>query len=202
MKFAANLLILIGFCVGTLGAAGFHSPYNSSTHGLGPGEMGTVTIPADQGILDNEEYATLLFLLGLGMLIAGGFLTKAAKGSAGLVEGDHHAQGNALLGHLTGIEASLRELHGKASSMNSSELHQAITDVSEGPIYDLTSEFEHWTQVLGFDRYSQVWTGVASGERLVQRAWSMETDGHSEEAIAELDYAARAFAEAKGALNS
>jgi hypothetical protein len=198
MKYAANLLILIGFCLGTLGATGFHNPaLSANAPKLEAGYAVEVIEGSSDEAPNREEHAMLMFLIGLGVLIGGGFMTKFANGSTGLAAEDHHAQDAALVGQLLAIESSLRELHGKAADMVSADLHQAISDMSEGPIYEVTSEFEHWTAILGFDRYSQVWTGVAAGERLVNRAWSMETDGHAKEAIEELKFAADAFAEAQ-----
>ncbi|MDF1838744.1 MAG: hypothetical protein P1V35_12810 [Planctomycetota bacterium] len=202
MKFVANILIIFGLCLGTLGAAGFHSPSISANgqQGTEVTDPGTTTENAAAASGDSapsrESEAMLFFLGGVGLLIGGGVLSKFASGSGAIAQEEQHAQGAALLGQLGHIEEVLRALHGKAATMDHAELHKEITVISEGPIYDLTSEFEHWTEILGFDRYSKVWTGVAAGERLVHRAWSMDTDGHSEEAIEELRFAADAFSDA------
>ncbi len=216
MKFVANILIILGLCLGTLGAAGFHSPSISANAPAKPGPEAEAAeeateasetpdgdaSPAKDQEPGREKHAMLFFLVGVGVLIGGGVLSKFAGGSGGMAREEQHAQGTALMGQLTHIEESIRQLHSKAADMAPADRHQALTALSDGPIYDLTNEFEHWTQVLGFDRYSRVWTGVAAGERLVHRAWSMDTDGHSDEAIDELKFAAEAFAEAHGQLKA
>ncbi len=197
MKYMANALILLGFCIGSLGATGFHNPaLSASGLKVAQGQEAPKTGP------DREDHAMLLFAIGLGTLLVGGFMARSSKAGTSMEAGEQHTHGAALLKQITAVQQALSELHAKASSLSPEERHLAISDLSEGAIYDLTSEFEHWIEVLGFERYSQVWTGIATGERLVNRAWSMETDGHAKEATEELGLAATAFANARTALGS
>jgi hypothetical protein len=62
--------------------------------------------------------------------------------------------------------------------------------------FDLTTRNDELVQLIGFSDYARVWEGVATAERLLNRCWSMITDGHPEEGLEELPLARRSIEQA------
>lgn len=162
MKILPNLLIVAGFCLGTLGAAGFDEP--------------------------PEDYAVLYLVLGMIFLIAGGLAARSARRAPG----EHVGGGSGVEGFLATIETirdAVVKLDDGRATLSSAEIHGRIDDLLRDDYFDLTSRNEELIALLGFNNYAKVWDGVASAERLLARCWSMITDGHDEEGLSELPLA-------------
>ena len=226
MKIAATVLILIGFCLGTLGAAGFQAPVESASlvkkamAGEVPGHPMT-EIPEEgkleavrerlvalrESVEDSdapadaelraffeapvEAGAPWMFGGGILLLILGGFLTRLHTTSTLATESQAGRQ--VLQDRIAAVRDQLVSLHGNATAMGRAQVQKELTELIEGPMYDLTSEFEHWTKLLGFETYTRIWEHVASGERLTHRAWTLYTDGYPEEGHPEIQFAHEAF---------
>ncbi len=161
MKPFSGLLLTAGFCLATLGAAGLSDP--------------------------PQTHAAVFFGAGLAALVLGGLLgrlavrnTREARRSAGAEERQRLAQ------LLESIRESIRAVESAAERMERSDIHRRVDELIGGPFFELTSRHEELIQNLGFKTYARVWDGVAVAERLLNRSWSMLTDGWTEEALQEL----------------
>ena len=186
MKHLATIVIVIGFCVGTVGAAGFHEPRKAA------GGAEAALVPAEDRP-HTEELAWPLFLGGVVLLVAGGFLGRMQAG--GTAVGAEHVASEraAYLAQLTVIRDKVVAIEEAARAPGVSEraVRDRIDALLRDEYFDFTSRNEDLTKLLGVGDYARVWEGVAVCERLLSRAWSMATDGWPEEGFAELP-AARA----------
>ena len=161
MNSIAQFLVVVGFCLGTLGAAGF----------------GDTVEPA----------AWPLIIAGIGGLAAGGMLqrrtAKAGAAEEDRGEGSPSAQFEAAL---AAVGAGVAELAEAAGSQPAGETREQIDLLLGGAYFDLTSRNEEWMSLLGFSDYAAVWDGVAGCERRLSRCWSLITDGFPEEGLLEL----------------
>ena len=80
-------------------------------------------------------------------------------------------------------------LDGEREGLDELALRARVEEILEGELFEVTSRFEATLTTLGFTDYAAVWEGVANAERLLNRAWSMATDGHLAEARAEVPLA-------------
>ncbi|HPF12820.1 MAG TPA: hypothetical protein P5218_03090 [Planctomycetota bacterium] len=201
MNFLARILVLIGFCLGTLGAAGFHSPKLSATSipTVDPtAPEGTPPVEPDAALLESkqEKGAPWYFGAGLGLLLLGGGYLKFA-GKTTSVAGAGAQEGRAdLKRRIQEVHSELVQLSMSARDLSPVQMRGVINDLNEGALYELTSEFERWTQLLGFEDYARIWAHVATGERLTNRAWTLYADGFPLEGREELLLASQAFEEA------
>lgn len=172
MKRLATLLIVLGVCVGALGAAGFHTPHGAS----GPDRP------------SREPYALAVFLLGIVSLGAGGVLTRQALRSRAGRE-TLHAEKQTYLRELRAIRDIVVELDEQRTTMEPEAIRKRIGNLLGEEYFDLTSRSDDLIRLVGFNDYARVWDGVATAERLLARCWSMITDGHPEEGVTELPHA-------------
>ncbi len=185
-----NLLIVLGFCVGTIGATGFHSPADSANaQGLTAGEE-----PA------TESYAWAFLMGGMVLLGAGAVLGRGAKDDA-------HAGGKsgavaAIRKELVEIQSLVVGLDESKGTLENAELMARIDDMRTGILFDLGSRSDSFASQIGFDAYAHIWGDFATCERLLNRCWSMAADGHSDESRAELPLARAAIDSAVGSCAS
>ncbi len=165
LEIVAKLIIIIGFCTGTVGAAGMSAP----PEGAAP------------------------WLLGLGVVgifvggIWGRLLGRKAVGEGG----DHVENREKLCRQLEAIRDIVVDLDEKKAELTRDELTQRIDQMMKNEYFDLTSRHEELMKLLGFAEYARIWEKVATAERLLNRVWSIATDGHLEEALEELPTARR-----------
>ena len=167
MKLLVTLILVVGFCLATVGAAGFDK--------------------------ETESLALPFFAGGLFLTAVGGFAWRQARRAAPASEGGGDVRVAGLVQGLETIVEDVRQLDGRKSALSAEDFRQRLDEISSGDFFDLTSRSEEYVGILGFRCYARVWDGVAVGERLLYRAWSMATDGHQEEAMAELPLALRAL---------
>lgn len=141
-----------------------------------------------------EEGAAWLFAGGLVLLLAGGYLARQEQKASGARDSQEGRK--VLHGQIQAVRDDLARIRELATHSDGAEVRSQLTTLQEGQLYDLTSNFEHWTKVLGFDDYARIWAHVASGERLSNRAWTLYTDGYPTEGRAEIALAELAFEEA------
>ena len=164
MKLLANLVLVLGFCVGTVGAAGFAEP--------------------------RESLALPLLAVGLAGVFAGGFLTRWARRAA--VEDAAPGAGGRLglfRDLLEKIRVGVEGLDREKESLPADDFRERIDRLLREEYFDLTSRNDELASLVGFAGYARVWEGVATAERLLARAWSMATDGYLAEARGEIPLA-------------
>ncbi len=172
MKNFANFLVVLGVCLGALGASGFHTPASGE---------GT-----------REDNALTLFAFGIAALAVGGFISLKNRRAA-VAPGTAHAGKLAILAELEAIRSIVVELDDGRAHLSSEAVRERIDALLETEYFDLAEKREELIQLLGFSGFAKVWDGVAVAERLLARAWSMCTDGHDEEGFAELPLARAAL---------
>ncbi len=166
MKALAQFLIVIGFCVAAIGAAGFdRTP---------------------------EPEAIPLFAGGLVALAVGAVLGKrAAKASDVAALGSGPSEGLAIRSRIEGIRDMVIELDDQKAQLSSADLCARIDSLLRNEYFDLASQNDEIAKALGFSDYAKVWDGIAVAERLLARVWSIATDGFLEEALESLPDARR-----------
>jgi len=206
MKFLSSLLMVIGFCVGTLGAAGFQTPRLIDAAESTDGRVDSAeSAPASERAPAVEEsreaggFETLawpLFLSGIGAMLVG-WILKFILATRTRDEVAHGA------GDLTGTQAillgilSLRDqVSGIASGTDPGDTQEQVGALLSGDFFDFTARHEEFATALGFTDYARIWDGVARSERILARSWSMLADGHEEEGLAELPLALASLEEA------
>ena len=195
MKLLTNLIIVVGFCLGTVGGAGFHAPIGEEP----PAETGGLS----SVLANTEPNAVLMFAGGFALLFVGGFLARSQKKAALEETG---ASGGGLKEWLAAQLATIRELvvelDERKADLSPEEMRERISDLLGGEYFDLTDKTEELSGTLGFDAYARVWEGVATAERLLSRVWSMSTDGFHTEGVEELPRARREIERAASAATS
>lgn len=170
----ARLVLVLGFCAGTVGAAGFARPV--------------------------ERLAWPLFVGGLLLVLAAGLFLRARSRRRLQAEagGEHGRAG--LAAALARIAAEVDQLAAAAASLDQHALCARVDELLAGPYFDLGGRNDDYARALGPRDFARIWEGFAISERLLARCWSMATDGHLAEGRAELPHAreqiARAAAEA------
>ena len=160
MKALAQLLIVAGFCVAAIGAAGFDKKL--------------------------EPEAIPLFAGGMIALFIGAFL---AKSTAKTAVTETQSGDLAIRSQVEGIRDIVIELDEQKANLSSEVLCERIDNLLRNEYFDLASRNDEIAAQLGFNDYAKVWDGIAIGERLLARVWSIATDGHHEEALESLPQA-------------
>ncbi|RMH04333.1 MAG: hypothetical protein D6702_03405 [Planctomycetota bacterium] len=167
----ARLVLVVGFCLATVGSAGFAEPVEDGAWGL--------------------------LIAGLAATVAGGLALRALQRrriAAGAAGGGLAPAG--LAAALTEIQREVQSLAAAAAGLGPAELAARIDPILSGPCFELGSRNEAYARLLGAEAFARVWSGFAVAERLLARAWSMATDGFPEEARAELPRAEEAISAA------
>ena len=170
MRLFAKFLLVLGTCLAAVGAAGFTE--------------------------NPENEAWVFFLGGLILCFAGTrFQRISIQEEAGPA---HHSA--AVMGGLRGrLRAALKAtifLDETCDEIGEEEFCSRLDELLRGEFFEMGGRVEEYQRLLGFADYSRVWEGVAIGERLLSRAWSMATDGHLEEAFMEIPLARAALSRA------
>jgi hypothetical protein len=170
MSVVPNVLVVVGFCLGTLGAAGFNQP--------------------------REPYALALLGFGMILLVAGGLWGRHAKRSrAAAAEGSSLAGFQASV---EAIRDKVVELDRGRGTLAPREIHRRIDALLRDEYFDLTSRSDELIGLVGFNAYAKAWDGIATAERLLARCWSMITDDFPDEGLAELPLARESLDHAAG----
>jgi hypothetical protein len=173
MKSFGMLLVVLGVCVGALGASGFHRP-------------------DDGGPATREDHALTFFVFGAVALGVGGYLVRVSRRIA-VGDGSERGQHGVYREELGRIQAIVAGLDEGRASLDAEEIRSRVGDLLAQEYFDLTSKSDDFAQLVGFNTFAAVWDGVAVAERLLARCWSMCTDGHAEEGLAELPLARAAL---------
>jgi hypothetical protein len=167
MKLIANILFILGFCVATIGGAGFADSI--------------------------ENGALPLFLGGLVAMLIGGLIIRRITHAAAHEEGGDGLSEEGLIKAIREVRDQVHQLDGQSRDLNAHGLAEAIDKILRGPCFDLGARNEAYMRVLGNAIYVRHWEGFAVGERLLARAWSMAADGAVEQSRAELPKSLREF---------
>tara|TARA_B100001750_G_scaffold247152_1_gene271933 strand:- start:242 stop:862 length:621 start_codon:yes stop_codon:yes gene_type:complete len=166
MRVIIHLLIIVGFCAASLGAAGLGKPSDADSV--------------------SQSMAVTIFITGSLLLVICGLVTKSLKKSAGAEDTEANEPADDFASLLAEISREIRQLDDSRAGLAPAELTERINSLLKNQYFDLTSRNEELAALLGFSVYATIWDGVASAERLLLRAWSMATDEHFDEAIQEL----------------
>jgi len=160
-----RLLFIAGFCLATVGAAGFTSP--------------------------REPQALPFLIAGLVVVAFSGLVQKRMRrhADAAGVDGLTRAQ---LAAAVTEVLEGTRRLEAEAAQLENAELGARIEQLA-GRCAEIGAVNEDYIRLLGLREYTRIWDGFATGERLLSRAWSMSTDGFPEPARLELPRARAHF---------
>lgn len=172
----ANSILILGVCLGVIGAAGFTEPVQEGAYGF--------------------------FAAGLVACTIGGLLLRRESRS----RGDGNAHAAAAVGDLQQrVESIARRVGGIEASMaglDAGSFAKQVDELLAGEYFELGSRSDDYIQLLGFGKFTRVWGGVAVAERLLARAWSMATDGFLDEAQEEIPLARAQLASAVQAAES
>ena len=80
------------------------------------------------------------------------------------------------------VVSECEQLAANAPTMDADALHRAIDPISAGALYRVVEGREAVNAALGLGGFAEVYGPLASGERLLNRAWSAAVDGSLEEA--------------------
>lgn len=156
----ANSILILGVCLGVIGAAGLTDPVQDGAYGF--------------------------FAAGTVACVAGGVIFRRATRAGGessayaaAAVGDLQQRLESIARRVSSIEERMSELEGPAFC-------DEVNGLLVGEYFELGSRAEEFSQLLGMSRYTQIWGGVAVAERLLARAWSMATDGALDEAREEI----------------
>ena len=138
---------------------------------------------------------------GLAVIGAGIAMTRraAARGGAeGTAAGSVHAAGEALAGLLGRVQA----LRARASTESLEAIAREVEALQTTGVEVVAASQEDFVRAHGFLRYASVMGPLATGERLLYRAWSAASDGHRPEVESALGQAEPYVAEAHEAMKS
>jgi len=169
MRFLPNLLIVVGFCLGTLGAAGFDA--------------------------QPERGALAYLVVGMAMLVVGGVWERRMQSSRDGAT-DHASSLSGFMRAVDAIRDKVAQLDDAKGTLHPEEIRSRIDHLLGEELFDLTSRNEEVIALVGFNAYAKAWDGVATAERLLARCWSMITDGFAEEGLEELPLARAAIDQA------
>jgi len=160
MKYIAQLLFIGGFCLATVGGAGFSDPI--------------------------EKKAMVMFGIGLALCLIGGIILRRATHAEAHEKAADGLSEEGLSKSIDVIVSEVRSLLTDADVLDAKQLCIRIDAILQGSFFDVGSRNEDYMRVLGNTVYTQYWDGFAVSERLLARAWSMAADGALHEARAEL----------------
>ncbi len=176
-----NVLVVIGFCLGAIGATGFHSP-TASANGQG--------LEAE-GAPNTENYAWAFLVCGIALMGGGAFLARGARADSD--DGGKSGAIAAIREDLLRVQSLVTGMADSSDPIDDAQLMARIDEMRTGVLYDLGSRSDSFASHIGFDAYAQVWGDFAVCERLLNRCWSMTADGHGDEGRAELPLARAAI---------
>ncbi len=165
MELLLRALLILGFCVGTVGAAGFGESIEAMAWPLFGGGLALV--------------------IGAGLILRLRLKRRDAEGEGSI--GVELAETVARIAH------EVDALAESASELGREEFCRRTDALLNGPFFDLGSRNEELLRRLGAGVYASIWDGFATAERLLARAWSMATDDHLAEGLEELPRARRAI---------
>lgn len=158
MQVLLRLAFLIGFCLATLGAAGFASP--------------------------REPEAAWFLAIGLVLVMTIGVVQRAQRRrSESVAAGGLTRSG--LAQDLDALLTAARTLSSGAAGLTDTDLVARLEGIAVS-CSAIGTKNEEYQRLLGLKTYVRVWDGFATGERLLARAWSMAADGYVADARLEL----------------
>ncbi|MCA8980889.1 MAG: hypothetical protein H6831_05395 [Planctomycetes bacterium] len=137
------------------------------------------------------------FLASIGIIGAAIALKRGSRDEA--VSSDGGTPAAALHGALEELVRESARLAETASKLDAEALHAAIDPIHSGALYRLVEGKDSAQASLGLIGYAHVYGPLATGERMLNRAWSAAVDGYVEEARECAERAAPHFAEALSA---
>jgi hypothetical protein len=156
----ARIVLVAGFCLGAIGASGFAEPV--------------------------EPRAWPMFLIGVGATVVGGLALKIHTRRAASARSESGLSREGLGADLERLAREVVRLDEEREDLDPVDFCARIDALLVGPYFEIGGRSEDYARVLGAARHARIWEGFAVSERLLARAWSIATDGHLEEARAEL----------------
>lgn len=165
MMLILRIVLIFGFCLATLGAAGFADPV--------------------------EAAAPWMLGIGMGSLAVSGFMLRRLTHEAAHAEQGSSLSLEGLIAEVSALSKRLDTLAADGIDLDRAAICERVNELLHGPFFEIGSRNEAYIRALGNADYVSVWDGFAIAERRLARSWSLATDGHLEEARAELPAAAR-----------
>lgn len=123
-----------------------------------------------------------LYGVCLGLMVFGMIFLRMAAGAALEQAGDKHASDIAVLQQsLSSLIDKVRGFESRSSDEDQLTVHQRIDDELMDDINTFVDARESMIPKLGMQRYANVMSPFANGERLLNRAWSASADGYVDE---------------------
>lgn len=137
------------------------------------------------------------FLIAIGIIGAAIALKRSSRDAVSVGSGETPAAAvHAALMTLFDESTKLAE---SVPRMSVDEIHRAIDPIHSGSLYRILEGKDSVQAALGLAGYAHVFGPLASGERMLNRAWSAAVDGYVDEARDCAQKAAPHFAEALSA---
>lgn len=165
MALFLRILFIAGFCLATVGAAGFTSP--------------------------REPEALPFLIAGLVVVAFTGLMQKRVRRQADAAGGSGLSRAQ-LAAAVAEVLEGTRRLEAEAGRLENAALGARLESLA-GRCAEIGSVNEDYIRLLGLKEYTLIWDGFASGERLLNRAWSMSMDGFPADARLELPRARAHF---------
>lgn len=145
----------------------------------------------------------LVVVAGLVVIVVGIVAKRSAEAaSLDASFGEAGASGGASEASLAELAARVKAL---ADEVETAELASVATRVSalqEGPVTAFSATQDDFVRRHGFQAWATVMAPLATGERLLFRAWSAASDGHRGETVAAVRQALPCLEEAAEALSA
>lgn len=160
---------------------------------LGLGFMGAAFFATETVKSVNWIYYGLSFVLG----VAGVILLRVTSHSQ--VTSSHKLETDIQTLH-TAISTVVKELSAFISDWETTDVydvHDQIDARLMAPINDFVMAREAMIPVFGLNGYAEVMTRFATGERMINRAWSASADGYIDEVWASIELARNHLSDAQ-----
>lgn len=138
--------------------------------------------------------------LAAGLMIAGMVLVRIGRRATADDHARHAADLDVLAASLDRLAANVAEFARTEVDLDLVRIHARIDAELMADLDSFVSARESMIPRFGMQRYADVMSPFATGERLINRAWSASADGYVDEVRACLTDAAGEFARARAQL--
>jgi hypothetical protein len=118
----------------------------------------------------------------ISVLIIGAAIALKRGSQAVVASSDGSTPASAVRTALQELVADANRLAEAAPGLDADGLHAAIDPIHSGSLYRVIEGKDSAQAALGLNAYAHVFGPLASGERMLNRAWSAAVDGYVEEA--------------------
>lgn len=152
--------------------------------------------------LDARQVDWLWFGLAIAVGVIGVVVLKVIKHKASRHGDLLESNREVLTGTLDRIVAGLEELSGKKEQIPTYEMRFEIDHRFRNDLNDFAEARMSMAHLYGLQRYANIMSHFAAGERYINRVWSASADGYQDEVLNYVDKALSQFREARERLSS